>query len=117
MEKRFVFPFSFFDLKNENEKNESFSFILLNFLHVKCNCGIVHAPTRTEIDHRYLVSSTDQIYKCDRSMSLGKLLDNNVQLFIFISSIRVKLKAHVNKEISTVLVYHTLSKLIDVWHC
>ena len=44
MEKRFVFRFSFFDLKNENEKTNRFSFILLNFLHVKCNCGIVHAP-------------------------------------------------------------------------
>ena len=44
MEKRFVFRFSFFDLKNENEKTNRFSFILLNFLHVKCNCGIVHGP-------------------------------------------------------------------------
>ena len=42
----------------------------------------------------YLVSSTDQIYlltasrlgdKFDRSMTLGKLLDNNAQLVIFIS--------------------------------
>ena len=42
----------------------------------------------------YFVSSTDQIYhlaasrlgdKCDRSMTLGKLLDNNAQFFIFIS--------------------------------
>ena len=41
-----------------------------------------------------LVSSTDQIYqlaasrlvdKCDRSMTLGKLLDNNPTLSIFIS--------------------------------
>ena len=44
MEKRFVFRFSFFDLKNENEKTNRFSFILLNFFHVKCNCGIVHGP-------------------------------------------------------------------------
>ena len=29
MEKRFVFRFSFFDLKNENEKTIRFSFILL----------------------------------------------------------------------------------------
>ena len=35
MEKRFVFRFSFFDLKNENEKTNRFSFILLNFLHVE----------------------------------------------------------------------------------
>ena len=42
----------------------------------------------------YPVSSTDQIYhlaasrlgdKFDWSMTLGKLLDNNAQLFIFIS--------------------------------
>ena len=46
MEKRFVFRFPFFDLKNENEKTNRFSFILLNFLHVKCNCGIVHAPLK-----------------------------------------------------------------------
>ena len=41
----------------------------------------------------YLVSLTDQIYhlaaswlgdKCDRSMTLSKLLDNNAQFFIFI---------------------------------
>ena len=41
-----------------------------------------------------VVSSTDQIYhlaalrlgdKCDLSMALGKLLDNNTQFFIFIS--------------------------------
>ena len=44
MEKRIVFHFSFFNLKNENEKTNRFSFILLNFLHVKCNCGIVHGP-------------------------------------------------------------------------
>ena len=46
MEKRFVFRFSFFDLKNENEKMNRFSFILLNFFHVKCNCGIVHGPRK-----------------------------------------------------------------------
>ena len=41
----------------------------------------------------YLVSSTDQIYhlaasrlgdKCDRSLTLGKLLENNAQFFFFI---------------------------------
>ena len=44
MEKQIVFPFSFFNLKNEKRKTNRFSFILLHFLHVKCNCGIVHAP-------------------------------------------------------------------------
>ena len=47
MEKRIVFRFSFFNLKNEKRKTNRFSFILLHFLHVKCNCGIVHAPKRT----------------------------------------------------------------------
>ena len=49
MEKRFVFRFSFFDLKNENEKTNHFSFILLNFFHVKCNCGIVHGPKISQL--------------------------------------------------------------------
>ena len=43
--KRFVFPFSFLNLKNKNEKKNRFSFILLNSLHVKCNCGIEHGCT------------------------------------------------------------------------
>ena len=47
MEKRIVFRFSFFNLKNEKRKTNRFSFILLHFLHVKCNCGIVHAPKIT----------------------------------------------------------------------
>ena len=52
MEKRIVFRFSFFDLKNENEKTNRFSFILLNFLHVKCNCGTVHAPGVSESPYK-----------------------------------------------------------------
>ena len=50
MEKRIVFRFSFFDLKNK--KTNRFSFILLHFLHVKCNCGIVHAIGDTNTPYR-----------------------------------------------------------------
>ena len=44
------------------------------------------------------MSSTDQIYhlaasrlgdKCDRSMTLGKLLENKAQFFIFISEVNM----------------------------
>ena len=50
----------------------------------------------------YFVSSTDQIYqlaasllsdKFDPSMTLGKLLDNNAQLFIFISKMIMMITA------------------------
>ena len=46
------------------------------------------------LNETYLVSPTDQIYhraakrlvdKFDRSMTLGKLLDNDAQIFVFIS--------------------------------
>ena len=52
MKKSFVSPFSFLNLKNENEKTNRFSFILLNFLNVKCNCGIVHAQFDIASDHK-----------------------------------------------------------------
>ena len=65
----------------------------------------------------YLVSSTDQIYhlaasrlsdKLDRSMTLGKLLDNNAQLFIFISEIKHKEQLHVYGEMFSDFLNNTL---------
>ena len=82
MEKRIVFRFSFFNLKNENGKTNRFSFILLHFLHVKCNCGIVHAPhCSTTILSKHITSALTAVKDNVIKYSETAFSNSNVNYF------------------------------------
>ena len=62
------------------------------------NCVSLYSNLPRVIDRsNYLVSSTDQIYQFDRSMTLGKLIDNNAKLLIFISKNKDALLRYIRK--------------------